>query len=392
MNTLPTRFYFLDNLKWFLTVLVICFHSMLACTNFGHWSFHIPAPANSIQALILMFFGIVVEMFFMSLFFAISSFFQVPSYDRKGGKHFLLDRCKRLGIPLLLFYFICKPSISYIVFLFKGQTSLSYFNFMMTEGFHHHGPGPLWFVEVLLIFATLYTFIRWLRPIKLLKKVETHPFPSHKKIALFIIAMTIIGIILGWLLSPQKKAIAIFVGHLPIETSLFFVAFYLLGTMAYRRKWFTKIDKHISQIWGMAALLAIAALSIFVFSTGNLLPTSIVGVVFFLFMQSVICVGVSLFLLYFFHNHCNYQPGLLANNLARAAFTAYVIHEFFVVSITALVAKLSVGPLLHFIVLAPTAVVLSFTAAHYIRQSPELLVKTYSGIKNKFISLEKVEG
>ena len=44
----------------------------------------------------------------MGFFFMISSYFSPGSVDRKGSRVFLIDRLKRLGIPLL-FYITWSP-------------------------------------------------------------------------------------------------------------------------------------------------------------------------------------------------------------------------------------------------------------------------------------------
>ena len=87
--------------------------------------------------------------------------------------------------------------------------------------------------------------------------------------------------------------------------------------------------------------------------------------------QVLVCVGLCFFFLRLFRARWNHSRPL-SRNLTRAAYTAYIIHPFFVVAGTALVAPLPGGPLLHFAMLVPLAVTTTFAASHVLRQLPGL--------------------
>ena len=91
----------------------------------------------------------------MSLFFLVSAYFSPPSLDKKGARQFILDRVRRLGLPLLVYYFVLNPSLAYISFCFRGETESGYFTFMSTEAHKYFGWGPLWFVFALLLLLVL---------------------------------------------------------------------------------------------------------------------------------------------------------------------------------------------------------------------------------------------
>ena len=58
------------------------------------------------------------QSFFMGLLFFVSTFFANTSYENKGAKAFLGSRVQRLGIPLLLFFFILSPLTIYLTVRF----------------------------------------------------------------------------------------------------------------------------------------------------------------------------------------------------------------------------------------------------------------------------------
>lgn len=105
--------FFIDNLRIALIMLVIAHHAGQAYGPTGDfWYFE-----NSERASILWAFFVVNRSFFMSLFFMISGYFLPASYDRKGARDFLNDRLRRLGVPLLVFFFIVIPAMTHTYYV-----------------------------------------------------------------------------------------------------------------------------------------------------------------------------------------------------------------------------------------------------------------------------------
>ena len=84
---MANRQYYLDNLKVFLTVLVIFHHAGQAYGNGGAWAYTPSNPAEFIP-WIWHFFSTNAS-FFMGLYFLISGYFVPKSYDKHGGKKFV---------------------------------------------------------------------------------------------------------------------------------------------------------------------------------------------------------------------------------------------------------------------------------------------------------------
>ena len=96
------RLSYLDNIRIFLTALVIVHHSTLAFGGGGSWEVSDPAR-NELTTIILTYFTAVNQTYFMSAFFLLAGYFTPRSYEKKGSGSFLLDRLIRLGIPLLVY-------------------------------------------------------------------------------------------------------------------------------------------------------------------------------------------------------------------------------------------------------------------------------------------------
>ncbi len=102
------RLFFIDNLRIGLIALVVAHHAGQAYGPTGGWWY----ITNPERASVLGAFFTVNRSFFMSLFFMISGYFLPQSFDRKE-KDFLKDRSRRLGIPLLVFFFVIIPIMMY---------------------------------------------------------------------------------------------------------------------------------------------------------------------------------------------------------------------------------------------------------------------------------------
>ena len=65
------------------------------------------------MSVLLTWHNASVQAFSMGLFFLISGYFTVGSYDRKGPRQFFKDRLLRLGIPLICYDFVIGPLMAY---------------------------------------------------------------------------------------------------------------------------------------------------------------------------------------------------------------------------------------------------------------------------------------
>ena len=89
------RLSYLDNLKVFLTVLVIFHHAGQAYGDGGGWAYTPSNPAE-VMPWIWHFFSVNAA-FFMGLFFFISGYFVPASYDKQGASLFVRKKLMRLG-------------------------------------------------------------------------------------------------------------------------------------------------------------------------------------------------------------------------------------------------------------------------------------------------------
>ena len=72
-------------------------------------------------------------------------YFTPSSLARKGRTEFVKDRCRRLGLPMLFYFYILGPLADFIC-RFTQKKAFSY----MPD------PGPAWFLLWLLMLSTIY--------------------------------------------------------------------------------------------------------------------------------------------------------------------------------------------------------------------------------------------
>lgn len=368
----PRRQDYLDNLKVCLTILVICHHSAIAFGAPGNWYFVIRPRADTLGEFWMTLFVGINQAFFMSLFFAISAWFMPRSYDRKGAGVFLRDRLLRLGLPLVAFLIWLNPSLEWMSHRLDGVTDTSYQFFLWNYGSRFIGAGPLWFVESLLIFSFAYVLIRALRTAPSPPQ-QPRPFPGHLAIFSFVFFMAVIAFLVRLVVPAGQSVFGLGLGEFPL-----YIAGYIIGVKAWRYGWFELIDRSRARVWGGAAAVAIVLgpLAIILGADAETGLRAMMGgltALSFLYAlwQTVLCVGISMTLIWLFREKLM-GTGPLPRGMARSAYTAYIIHPFFVIAFTELVAQFPSMPLVHFMLLCPLAVISTFVSAWFLRRLPLL--------------------
>ena len=226
------RLLFIDNIRVFLTILVILHHLMVIYAGSGLWIYN-ENRQDDITAVVGRWFCSFNQSYFMGLFLLISAYFVPGAYNRKGAGRFLKDRLIRLGIPLVVYGWIIRPIWIFIAWSIPG----SFWNWYISEYFKDYGiigGGPLWFIETLLIFALLYALYREIFAPHPTKPIPDAPFPGNRRMILFAFLLGITTYLIR-LWFPQNTSIT----ELNLQLANFpqYIALFVLGLMAYPRNW-----------------------------------------------------------------------------------------------------------------------------------------------------------
>jgi glucan biosynthesis protein C len=359
----------LDLLRAALVALVICHHAAVANGAQGGWYYIVPAPEGTVAPLVLTVFAAINQAFFMGLFFLVSGFFTAPAYDRKGLVPFLRDRWIRLGVPLLVWCAWLNQSVEFLSQRFDGATSLGYLSFLRAHWWSEFGSGPLWFVFALLIFTTAYALMRAGRPTPV-PPVRPRPLPTHGLILAFIVAIGVLTFLVRLVYPVGREFLNFQLGHFPL-----YVCMFAFGIAAYRHASLDQLAHH-TRVWGRATLVSFVAM-LFVLAAGGAVEGDFEPFMggptwqswLYCTWEALLCVGISMWLLLRFQERFD-RAGPLGARAARSAYTAYIIHPFFVVVGTWLIAGLPIPVLARFGLLSAAAVMVTFAVSDVVRRIP----------------------
>ncbi|MEW9552747.1 acyltransferase family protein [Nonomuraea sp. NPDC050783] len=349
-TTPSTRIDAIDNLRVMLTVLVVAHHAAITYSHIPMWYY--TEPAQDLTGLPLDIFVVSNQAFFMGFFFLISGFFTPGSYDRKGARPFLRDRLVRLGIPLLAYVLLLRPLADLGGYL--RQDALPFWQYYLRSW----DPGPMWFVEVLIVLAAAYAGWRALRP-----PLDARPAPPRPRwIVLFVLGL----------------AVATFVWRVPVPTGSYwpvaglptpdylpqYVSMFVLGCVAHRRGWFGTLPARAALAGFGAAGVATAALMPVAYGGSGPLAQAAICL-----WQSVFAVGMIIGFTVWFRERWNRQ-GPRGRFLSRHAYTVYIVHPLVLVGLGWALSPLAAPAVVKFAIMLVLALPLCWGLAFLVRRLP----------------------
>jgi peptidoglycan/LPS O-acetylase OafA/YrhL len=335
-----SREFYLDRLRTVLTVLVILHHAAITYGSHGYWLYREIEPSGSISSFVLTLFVATNQAWFMGFFFLIAGYFTPPSLDRKGYGPFLLDRYRRLGIPLLIFIAILGPLTGAMAATAHGEAFWPALAAIWRR--KEILFGPLWFAGVLLAFNLSYALWRRLRgpqPGDASARRQS-PIPGWRL----------------WLLSAILVGSAAFALRLvsPIGPGIygFFVSYALLfavGTSARRGNWLRRLSWKQARPW---LIVSCAMWPILPLAWRFARPTNYNGgltwgALLYAMWEPFVAWGFIAALLILFRDRMN-RPSPIWDWLNRRAYAVYILHAPVLVGISLLIRNWPAAPLEKF--------------------------------------------
>jgi hypothetical protein len=312
----------------------------------------------------------------MGALFLLSGYFTPESFDRKGLGSFLKDRLLRLGIPLVIFYFVLSPVSS--IGLWHMPADLTGITTPLTWQAYPHmlGMGPLWFVAILLIFDFGYAAWRMLTRNRTSYSTSNSSLPSYLLIGVFILALAGVSYLVRMVV-PIGKEVLDFptLSYLPQYLSLF-----VLGIVAYRHNWFRTLPSSMGLVGFVTALVAGVLLFPLAFS-GHLFSLELTPALanftgnghwqstIYALWDSTFAVGMCLGMITLFRHFFNGQ-GRFGRLLSQHSYTVYVTHIPIVVFLAVALKGIELENLLKFAMAAVIAVPTCFAVAYIVRKIP----------------------
>jgi surface polysaccharide O-acyltransferase-like enzyme len=372
-SSIGSRLLFVDNIRVFLTILVILHHLMITYAGAGSWDYMEGRQDVVVDAL-GGWFCATNQAYFMGLFLLISAYFVPGSYDRKGAGRFLKDRLIRLGIPLALYSWVINPLFWYA---FSSQEiGMPFWRFFPGEYFRSGellGHGPLWFIEVLLIFSLVYVVWRLVTRSRPSQPAVEARFPANGPIALFALLLGMAGFLVrvvfpmdGYTFRPLNLQLGFFAQY---------IALFVVGLTAYRRNWLLGLPDETGRLWlGIVVLLILLWAPMMVVNGAINDDNSFKGgwnwqSLLYALWESFLCISMCIGLIYAFRRYLN-QRGKVGGFLVPNAYTAYIIHAPVIITLAFAVRDVTLYPLLKWGLVALVAVPLCFGLSHLIRKLP----------------------
>lgn len=348
----------IDHLRILLTALVIFHHVAIAYGGSGGWYWREQPNASNVY---LLMFNAINQAYFMGFFFLLAGYYTPRSYERKGARRFLADRLVRLGVPLLIYFFVLAPLT---VALARTSRGFPFWRgWWEMSRFGVFGPGPLWFAEALLFFAAGYVAWRRLRP----APSRVNALPGVRTLVLTAFGLGGISFLVRLVIPVGREFAWMQLGYFPCYLYLF-----AAGCAAGWTGLLEKIDFPTVRPWMAISLVTIATLPFAVFfrmGKGAFEGGWNANALYYALWDPFVAWGVILGLLWAAQTYWARPNGFTAW-LARNAYGAYIVHPPVVVGLSVGAAAWKLSPSGKFVLVGAAACVGSFLIAGVLGAAP----------------------
>jgi fucose 4-O-acetylase-like acetyltransferase len=375
------RSQYLDVVKLLLTILVVGVHAAITYGAAGSWFFDDPV-GNFPTSAALTFFNIYCQSFFMGLFFFISGLFTPRSIERKGPARFVLDRLVRLGIPLVVFFFIINPLTEYAGYHADHPSfGLGLYLLMSFRGLRGMGTGPLWFVQALLGFSILAALVAAIFPV-IACRASQAAAPRPLRPARTYLALLSMGLGVGVIsfIVRQRFPLMTAVSNLQLGFFTQYIVYFVLGMAAGRRGFLERLTELSPRPWYWSSLGCVLLLPVLLMVGGafdNGLDAYTTGLrwqaLAYALWEQATAVVFSMALLLFARRRLN-SLGPVLRVASRNAYVVYVFHAPVIVWIAYAWLRLQLPPAVKWVMLAVAGVTATVLLG-------ELVLKRIPGVR-----------
>jgi len=358
----------IDALRAAVTLLVVFHHTAITYGAIGGWYYSEIAPSWSPAGILLVLFCTVNQAWFMGLFFLLAGYYTPPGYDRHGPAGFARERLLRLGIPLLVYFFLLHPLTDALARTATDRFFTGAFEYRLMHG--RFEPGPLWFAEALLIFAACW--LVWRAIAKPQSRTTVPSFPSNAALLAAALATGAVAFLLRLIWPVGVNVAFLQLGYFASYTVLFFA-----GCAAADGRRLEQIPEDRTRIWLRVAWVALPILPIVALLAPHVSWLAGHGeggwnvqALTYAFWEPFVAWGFILGLLAFFQRRFAELKGIWPS-LARRAYLIYIIHPPILVGTALAWHHVAAPALVKFFVTGSIACALCYLAAGLILRIPK---------------------
>ncbi len=304
----------LDNLKVFLTFLVVFHHVVMVYGGAPGWYWREVTSTSPVLVAI----NSINQSFFMGLFFLLSGYFLRASLEAKGVVAVIKSRALRLGLPLLCYFFVISPFTIALAHPEVGGGLLDRMLRVMSAGLFE--PGPLWFIFALLIFSSVYAVVFLFFP-TFLKPLSKRP--SHMRLGVVLLAFGGCAFVVRLFFPTGETFLWLQLGHFPMYVLLFVV-----GAQAYLLRLLEHLPKFYIVPWLCLSCLLIMLLPVIIRHPVGVGPFEggvNVNAAFYAVWEPFVACGIILALLYVFPKYLG-RASNVGDMFSRSAYGIYIVH------------------------------------------------------------------
>lgn len=342
------RIHYLDGIKVFLSFMVVAHHAGQSYGDTGGaWLLFDEHKVNGMRH-----FFFINASYLMAFYFFISGYFTFTSLQKKRTLDFIKDRFYRLGIPLFFISVFIFIPLHYSM----SDTNLS-FSLFVWDLYFNQPPlafGHLWFIASLFLYSLFFVLIYRLTGMSDKRIVYQSWFP-----VVFIVVASLGSYLIRIYYTVDQWVtwlVPIEPAHLPIYVLSFYV-----GILAKKNDWLPSLTFTNS----LPYLFLLFLFLILQNSTHFINDALVFEVVY----ESLILVGISLFLLVFFKTFLNVDRRIV-QNISENNYGIYLFHLFFVLLFQFTFLEVHLPGMVKFILVTFLAFIASWLFSFFLRKLP----------------------
>ena len=223
--TASKREFYLDWIRNFVVLILVPFHTSVSFSHIGKGYVYTAAPVDS---WFYFFISDFFNLWIMRLLFFISGISVFMSLKKRTMVDFVIDRFKRLILPVLFLLFTLGPLAGYILAITRYNFSnsfLIYYPQFFIQGKKYLFWGHMWYCVYLFIFSLMFLplFSLLLKKPTLIKKINSFLVCKN-----YIFLPMLVIIFFETLLRPFYPGYQSFIGdwaNVTVHSSFFILGF-----------------------------------------------------------------------------------------------------------------------------------------------------------------------
>ena len=307
--SLNMRKHYIDNLRWLILLILIPYHAAQAWNTWGEPNYVFFEENRAISSIIVFF-----SPYFMPVLFVLAGISTKLALQKRTKKEYLIERVKRLLVPLLFGTIFFMPIMTYLADKFHSSYQDGFvehyavFFTKLTDWTGADGGfslGQFWFLLYLLVISVVGVCVITLLNTITVKSKKTIPF-------WMVLVLGLPLPLLSELLSIGGKSFAEY-------TYLFLIGYYVLAD----EEVVDKAEKNSFSLFSVGLIATILTVYLFIWSDVKLAFLNVITKCISEWIMVIALIGLA-------KRYLNFG-GKTSNYMNKRSFLFYIYHFIWVV-------------------------------------------------------------